>query len=80
MARYPYIVIDAPGWYGDLGRVWSRHRTLAAARRALRRHYVDIPGQGRVCSAVVAENEGWDYRAGDEFWRDMPPKTIPLPR
>jgi hypothetical protein len=72
--QYPYIVIDAPGFYGHLGRVWSRHRTLAAARKAARKHRADLPGQGIVSLARVAHNQG--YRAGDKFWADMPPEII----
>jgi hypothetical protein len=29
-----YVVVDAPGHYGDRTRVMSTHRTLDAARRA----------------------------------------------
>jgi hypothetical protein len=31
-----YIVVPAPGHYGDIDRVYSAHRTLEAARRACR--------------------------------------------
>lgn len=29
-----YMVIDAPGYYGNRARVWSSHKTLSAALRA----------------------------------------------
>lgn len=32
-----YVVVPAPGHFGDVGRVYSAHRTLEAARRAARR-------------------------------------------
>jgi len=34
-----YVVLPAPGYYGDTTRVLSAHRTLAAALRAARRGY-----------------------------------------
>lgn len=52
-----YIVVDAPGYYGDTGRVYSAHRTLAAARRAAR------PGGSTVCI-----RESSLHRRGD-VWR-----------
>lgn len=61
--RYPYIVIDAPGHYGDHGTVWSRHRTLAAARKA--------KGQ----TAVVAHNHS-DARRGSVFHRTSAPTPL----
>tara|TARA_Y100000310_G_scaffold120368_2_gene119124 strand:+ start:7718 stop:7909 length:192 start_codon:yes stop_codon:yes gene_type:complete len=59
--EYPYIVIDAPGHYGDHGTVWSRHRTLSAALRA----------KGGPQYAV-ARND-WNLRRGDKFHRAWNP-------
>ena len=55
MKTYPYIVIDAPGYSGNQARVYSRHSTLAAARAALRQHWVNVPGNPRSMSACVVE-------------------------
>lgn len=66
---HPYIVIDAPGYYGDEGgRVYSAHISLRTARRAVRRH-----GHSLV---TVAHNPDDRYRKGDSFYRDMPPKPV----
>lgn len=59
--KYPYIVIDAPGHYGDYGTVWSRHETLGAALGAR--------GGPRY---TVARNAG--YYRGDKFHREHAPK------
>lgn len=37
MTASQYAVIDAPGHYGDFARVYSVHRTLEAAKRAVNR-------------------------------------------
>lgn len=57
MKCYPYIVIDAPGYCDNKARVYSRHATLAAARRALAKHWVNVPGNPRSMSACVVERE-----------------------
>ena len=54
---YKFAVIDAPGYSGNKARVYSRHTTLAAARRALRKHYVHVPGNPRSMSACIVERE-----------------------
>lgn len=70
----PYIVIDAPGYYTNLGTVYSAHTTVAAARKALKRHaYTDERGQ-RCCTALVAYNTL--YRRGDTFYADMAPVAV----
>lgn len=52
-----YIVIDAPGYCGNKARVYSRHKTLAAARNALGKHWVNVPGNPRAMSACIVERE-----------------------
>lgn len=54
---YKFAVIDAPGYCDNKARVYSRHNTLAAARKALRKHYVNVPGSPRGMSACVVERE-----------------------
>jgi hypothetical protein len=73
----PYIVIDAPGYYGDeCGRVYSAHATLEAARRAARRHfYIDVGGNRRRY-AIVALNEDGRYAKGGRFYADSPPTPV----
>ena len=73
MKGRPYIVVDRPGYYGYMGRVWSSHASVAAARRAAAQHtYVDETGKTR-STAIVAVNDGGRYKKGDTFYGDMPP-------
>ena len=71
MATYrPFIVIDAPGYYGREGRVYSSHATLTAAKKA----------RSTADTVTVAHNEpernnGAGYVRGDRFWADMAPKS-----
>ncbi len=37
MTTNPYVVVPAPGHYGDAARIISTHRTREAARRAAAR-------------------------------------------
>ncbi len=67
MSNYPYIIIDAPGFYGAEGRVYSRHRSFRAALRQT--------GRG----LIVARNPEHRYKAGDTFWADMPPERVRAP-
>ncbi len=77
MVLYPYIVIDAPGYYGDEGgTVYSCHHSIAAARRAARRDaYVDVNGIRRR-PRIAAYNHG--LVRGDGFYRDMAPVPVPV--
>ena len=64
---YPFAIIDAPGYSGNRASIYSRHSTLSAARRALRAHYVDIPGNGWQMSACIVGR----HTSADEkyvFW------------
>ena len=54
---YQFIVIDKPGYCGNRARVYSRHGSLAAARKALKKHWINIPGNGRSMSACIVERE-----------------------
>jgi len=36
MSTTTYVIVPAPGHYGDVDRVYSAHASTAAARRALR--------------------------------------------
>lgn len=54
---YRFAIIDAPGYCDNRAHVYSRHNTLAAARKALSKHYVNIPGNGRSMSACIVERE-----------------------
>jgi glutaredoxin len=75
MRHYPYIVIDAPGYYDRLGTVYSRHETLRAAVEEAQEHrYKDETGKTQV-PVVVADNTN-GYKRGDTFWADMPPLQI----
>lgn len=42
-----YFVVPAPGHYGDRAKVWSSHRSLAAARKAAGPGYVVRKGELR---------------------------------
>lgn len=61
-AQYPtaYVVVPAPGSYGDRTRVMSSHRTAAAAVKAARRASSDM------FRAVARESY---RRRGDEWLR-----------
>jgi hypothetical protein len=71
---FPYAIVPAPGWYGD-GRIRaiSRHRTLAAARRAWhgKARYVNMPEGRRQYTRIVY----WG-RLRNHFWADMPPRPV----
>jgi hypothetical protein len=54
---YRFVVIDAPGYCKNRARVYSRHDTLSAARKALRNHWVEIPGSPRGLSACIVDME-----------------------
>lgn len=54
---YRFAIVDAPGYCDNRARVRSRHNTLAAARRALKRHCVFIPGSGRKLAALIVERD-----------------------
>jgi hypothetical protein len=76
-SSHPYIVIDAPGFYGDEGgRVYSAHATLESARRAARRHFYTDVGGNRRRYAIVALNEDGRYAKGGGFSADMPPVPV----
>lgn len=57
MKIFNFAVIDAPGYSGNKARVYSRHNTLSAARKALGKHYVNVPGNPRSMSACIVERE-----------------------
>ena len=63
--RYPYIVIDAPGHYGNHGTVWSRHGTLEAALLA--------KGSSRY---AIAHNDGDYWLPADKFHRARSPEIV----
>lgn len=65
-----YFVVDAPGHYGDVTRVWSSHHTLPAALKAAR-----PIGSG---SHRYVVREG-GLRKGDPFLR-VYEETYPIAR
>ena len=54
---YAFVVIDAPGYCDNRARVYSRHSTLAGAKKALQKHWVNVPGNPRAMSACIVERE-----------------------
>lgn len=50
-----YIIIDAPGYCGNKASIYSRHSILELAKKELKKHYVNIPGNGRGMSACIVE-------------------------
>ncbi len=74
--EYPYIVIDRPGYYGNEGHVYSRHRTIWDATHAARKgDYTDERGELRR-SRIVAHNPDNRYRKGNTFYSNMPPTPV----
>ena len=58
-----YMITDAPGYYGEVAYVWSRHYTIEAARRAMPLHQ---PG---VCMRRGALPKGRTlYRSEENFY------------
>lgn len=47
MKNEKYIVVPAPGYYGDVARIMSTHRTAAAALKAATHGLIARHGYGR---------------------------------
>lgn len=68
MANSEYVIVPAPGHYGDKTRVLSAHRTLSAARRA----------KGRDNTVVIRPaTPGLVDSKGDE-WLRVYEETAPI--
>ena len=69
-----YNIVDSPGYFGgNKAKVYSRHATLAMAKRAARRYcYTDERGERRCPVAVVRG----DHQKGDHYWGDMYPEIV----
>lgn len=69
-----YCVCVRPGYFGrNESKVYSAHKTLDAAKRAMRRHaYTDERNQTRLPCCVVLSHK----RKGDVIYGDMFPEIV----
>ena len=63
-----YIVIDAPGCYGDWATIYSSHTTLKAALKA-------AGGDARL---MVASDGGFPHQKGRRIHRDFAGRYVRL--
>ena len=75
--NFSFMVIDAPGYCDNRAQVYSRHKTLSAARRALRQHWVHPPGNQRSMSACIVER-GTNLTEHYGFWDGLRAAQYPI--
>jgi len=70
--RFQFAIVDAPGFDGgNRTKIYSRHNSLAAARREQRKHIVHIPGNSAQQSAMIISRVDGTISSDESYlWSD----------